>query len=241
MKIENQLKLDEIIQGDCLEVLKTFPAKAIDCVVTSPPYNLGGDFHICNNGKRTTYGGYNTFKDNLAEEDYQENQIEVLKELYRVTKDEAYCFYVHKERIVKNDIISPIEWIKKTDWKISQTVVLNMSATANVDKRRFFPVHEYIYVLCKSKDSKLNNHHCLTSVWKVKKVPRKISGHPATFDYNIPYECILASTNEGDIVLDCYMGTGTTALASIMTNRHYIGIEMDAHYVKKAREELKQL
>lgn len=235
------LKLDEIIQGDCLEVLKTFPSKSIDCVVTSPPYNLGGDFHICNNGKRTTYGGYNTFKDNLSEEDYQENQIEVLKELYRVTKDESYCFYVHKERIVKNEIISPIEWIKKTDWKIAQTVVLNMSATANVDKRRFFPVHEYIYVLCKSKDSKLNNSHCLTSVWKVKKVPRKISGHPATFDYNIPYECILASTKEGDIVLDCYMGTGTTALASIMTNRHYIGIEMDEQYITKARTELEQL
>lgn len=240
-KGELKMELNKIHIGDCLETLKTFPSKSIDCVVTSPPYNLGGDFHICNNGKRTTYGGYNSFKDNLAEEDYQKNQIEVLNELYRVTKDESFCFYVHKERIVKNNIISPLEWIKKTNWLVSQTVVLDMSATANVDKRRFFPTHEYIFVLCKSKDSKLNNYKCLTSVWKVKKVPRKISGHPATFDYNIPFECILASTKEGDIVLDCYMGTGTTALACIYTLRNYIGIESDETYVNRFTKELQEL
>lgn len=232
---------NKIYLGDCLEVMKEIEDNTIDCVVTSPPYNLGGDFHICNNGKRTTYGGYKSFKDNLNEDDYQKNQIEVLNELYRVTKDNSYCFYVHKERIVKNEIISPIEWIKKTKWKIQQTVVLNMSATANVDKRRFFSVHEYIYVLCKGRDSKLRNERKLTSVWKVKKVPRKISGHPATFDYNIPYECILASTKENDIVLDCYVGTGTTALAAIMTNRRYIGIELDQTYKEKAERELQQL
>ena len=228
--------LNKIINDDCLNVLKTMPNKCIDCVVTSPPYNLGGDFHICNNHKRTTYGTYNTFKDNLTEQDYQQNQIEVLNELYRVTKDESFVFYVHKERIVKNNIISPIEWIRKTKWLISQTVVLDMSATANVDKRRFFPVHEYIYVLCKSKDSKLHNDHKLTSVWKVKKTPRKISGHPATFDYNIPFECILASTEESDIVLDPYMGTGTTLLAAIYTNRKYIGIDIDKDYCDKVKK-----
>lgn len=232
---------DEIICGDCLEILKQLDSKSIDCVVTSPPYNLGGDFHICNKGKRTTYGGYNSFNDKMAENEYQEQQIEVLSELYRVTKDYSFCFYVHKERIVKNNIISPLEWIKKTKWLTCQTVVLNMSSTANVDKRRFFPVHEYIFVLCKSEKSKLQNERKLTSVWKVKKVPRKISGHPATFDYNIPYECILASTKEGDVVLDCYMGTGTTALAALMTNRHYAGIEIDPNYVKKATKELLEL
>lgn len=232
---------NKIYLGDCLETLKLFPNNLIDCVVTSPPYNLGGDFHICNNGKRTTYGGYNSFNDKMKENDYQQNQIDVLNELYRVTKDNSYCFYVHKERIIKNNIISPIEWIRKTDWLISQTVVLDMSATANVDKRRFFPTHEYIYVLCKNKDCRLHNEHKLTSVWKAKKTPRKISGHPATFDYNIPYECILASTKEGDIVLDCYMGIGTTALACICTNRKYIGIEIDEEYIGRAKTNLREL
>lgn len=233
--------LNKIICGDCFEILQDFETASIDCVVTSPPYNLGGDFHICNKGKRTTYGAYKSFDDKLPEEEYQKQQIEVLKELYRVTKENSFCFYVHKERIVKNNIISPIEWIRKTDWLISQTVVLDMSATANVDKRRFFPIHEYIYVLCKNKDAKLHNNNKLTSVWKVKKTPRKISGHPATFDIKIPYECILASTSEGDIVLDCYIGTGTTAVASIMTLRNYIGIEIDKEYCDMVTNRLKTL
>ena len=192
-------------------------------------------------GKRTTYGGYQTFNDNMPEEEYQKNQIEVLNELYRVTKEGAYVFYVHKERIKKNNIISPIEWIKKTNWLISQTVVLDMSATANVDKRRFFPTHEYIYILCKYPECKLHNDHKLTSVWKVKKVPRRISGHPATFDYNIPYECILAATKEYDIVLDCYMGTGTTALAAALTGRRYIGFEICREYCEIAEREFEEL
>lgn len=232
------MKINEIIQGECLEILRTFESESINCVVTSPPYNLGGDFHTFVNGKRVTYGDYDRFKDKVDERDYQKNQIEVLEELYRVTKEDSFCFYIHKERIKNNEIISPLEWLKKTSWKVSQTVVLNMGATPNVDKRRFFPVHEYIFVLCKRKSSRLNNEHCLTSVWKVKKVPRKISGHPATFDYEIPHRCIRASTKEGDIILDPYMGTGTTALAAIMTGRKYIGIEISAEYIKKAKERI---
>lgn len=235
------MKTNTIINGDCLNVLKDMPTGVIDCTVTSPPYNLGGDFHTFVAGKRVSYGGYKNFNDNLKEEEYQKNQIEVLNEIYRVCKDTAYCFYVHKERIKNNNIISPIEWIRKTRWLISQTIVLNMKATANVDKRRFFPTHEYIYVLCKSKDSRLNNVNNLTSVWDVKKTPRKISGHPATFDYNIPYECIIAATKEGDIVLDPYSGTGTTLAAAIMLNRKYIGIEIEKEYADRSREELTKL
>lgn len=232
------LELNKIYNMDCIEGMKLLSDGCIDCVVTSPPYNLGGDFHICNNGKRTTYGGYSSFNDNLNEEDYQAGQVKVLNELYRVTKDNSFCFYVHKERIVKNNIISPLEWIRKTQWLVSQVIVLDMSATANVDKRRFFPTHEYIYVLCKNKDCKLHNEHKLTSVWKVKKTPRKISGHPATFDYNIPYECILASTKEGDIVLDCYMGSGTTGIVCKRISRKYIGFEISKEYCEIAEKRI---
>lgn len=235
------MKTNNIICGDCLAVLRKMAAGVVDCVVTSPPYNLGGDFHVCNKGRRTSYGAYRSFNDKLPEEEYQQQQIQVLNELYRVTKENSFCFYVHKERIVKNNIISPIEWIRKTKWFISQTVVLDMSATANVDKRRFFPVHEYIFVLCKNTKCKLHNEKCLTSVMKVKKIPRKISGHPATFDYNIPLECIQMATKEGDIVLDPYMGTGTTAIASVALNRKYIGIEIGEEYASMAKKRLNNL
>ena len=50
--IAQGLKLNKIYNMDCVEGLKMLPDNYIDCVVTSPPYNLGGDFHICNNGKK---------------------------------------------------------------------------------------------------------------------------------------------------------------------------------------------
>jgi modification methylase len=202
----------------------------IDCIITSPPYNLGGDFHTFSNGKRISYGDYNTYKDNLAEEEYQSWQTDVLNECYRVLKDDGIMFYNHKNRIVKGDIISPLDWIRKTQFYVSQVVVLNLKSTANVDKRRFFPVHELLFVLTKKRETKLNNLECLTDVWEMKKVSRKISGHPATFHLELPTRCILSATKENDLVFDPFMGTGTTAVACLKSNRRWTGCEIDQSY-----------
>ena len=72
----------------------------------------------------------------------------------------------------------------------------------------------------------------------MKKVPRKESGHPATFHIDLPTRCILASTNEGDIVLDPYSGTGTTCKAAKDNNRDYIGFEIGDAYYNKSLERL---
>ena len=226
------------LNGNTNELIKTIPDNSIDCVVTSPPYNLGGDFHACYKETRLSYGGYNSFDDNMPENEYQEWQIDILNELFRITKEDSYCFYVHKERIKENRVISPLFWINKSKWICSQSVILDMSSTANVDKRRFFPTFETMYVLCKNKNSKLHNDNCLTSVWKVGKTPRKISGHPATFDIQIPINCILASTKENDVILDPFMGSGTTGVACKLLNRSFIGFELDKNYFEIAESRI---
>lgn len=230
--------LNKIIQGDCLEVMKGIPDKSINCIVTSPPYNLGGDFHTFVNGKRVSYGDYNTYKDNLTEEDYQRWQVEILEECFRVLKDDGVMFYNHKNRIVKGSVISPFQWLSKTQFNIYQVVVLNLKATANVDKRRFFPVHELLFVLTKNNKTKLNNAECFTDVWEMKKVSRKVSGHPATFHVDLPTKCIMASTKENDLVLDLFMGTGTTAISALNTGRFFIGIEQDENYCSIANKRI---
>jgi site-specific DNA-methyltransferase (adenine-specific) len=207
-------------------------------VVTSPPYNLGGDFHTFVNGKRVTYGDYSTYKDKQTEEDYQKWQIDILKKCYDILKDDGVMFYNHKNRIVGGSVISPFEWLNKTDFNIYQVIVLNLKSTANVDKRRFFPVHELLFVLTKSNKTKLNNIECLTDVWEMKKVSRKESGHPATFHIDLPNRCILSATNENETVLDPFMGSGTTAMACINANRQYIGFELDAGYFNLANERI---
>lgn len=214
--------------------------KLIDCIITSPPYNLGGDFHTFINGKRITYGDYEGFKDKIPEKQYKEEQINLLNECYRILNDEGFMFYVHKNRIITGSISSPLEWIYKTQWNISQIIVLNFGASANVDKRRFFPVHELLFVLNKNPKLKLHNDQCLTDVWQMKKVTRKESGHPATFHIDLPTRCILASTKEGDIVFDPYSGTGTTCKAAKDNNRKWLGFEISEEYHKKSLQRLIQ-
>ena len=149
-------------------------------------------------------------------------------------------FYNHKNRIIKGSISSPLEWIFQTKWNIAQIVVLDFGASANVDKRRFFPVHELLFVLNKNPSLKLHNDQCLTDVWKMKKVPRKESGHPATFHIDLPTRCILASTKENDIVFDPYSGTGTTCKAAKDNNRRYLGFEIGDLYCEMSKKRISE-
>lgn len=75
----------------------------------------------------------------------------------------------------------------------------------------------------------------------MKKVPRKITGHPATFHVMLPERCIKSATKEGDIVLDPYMGVGTTAIACINNNRNYIGFEISTTYCDIANRRMQDV
>ena len=234
------MELDVIYNEDCLEGMKKYLSdQSVNCIVTSPPYNLGGDFHTMSNGKRVTYGDYKGFKDKMNEEYYQQWQVEVLNECYRVLKDDGFMFYNHKNRIVKGSIISPWEWIPKSKFNISQVIIMNLGGTPNTDKRRFFPVHELIFVLNKKPMLKLRNEEKLTDVWKVSKVSRRKSGHPAVFHEEVPRRCIEASTDEGDIVFDPFGGRGTTLWTAKKMKRRCIGFEISEEYHKLIENNLK--
>ena len=96
------MKLNHIYHGDCLEVLKEFPDESVDLVITSPPYNLGNDHHTGN--KR-----HQAYNDDMKEREYQEWQIKVLNEVYRVLRPEGSLMYNHKNRIKKGRQITPYE------------------------------------------------------------------------------------------------------------------------------------
>ena len=220
--------------GDCMEIMKSIPNKSVDCIITSPPYNLGGNFHISNRNAdgswdNINYGDYGVYKDSLDEDEYQNNQIQFLNTCYEKLDDSGIMFYNHKQRIVKGSIIHPLQWIVKSKFIVSQIVILDFGSTANVDKCRFFPVHEYLFVLKKNNSVNIQNNRCLTDVWKMKKVSRKISGHPATFHTDLPYNCITSMQNV-KTVLDPYMGTGTVGVVCKEMGISFIGIEIDKKY-----------
>ncbi len=230
----------ELLQGDCLSVLRTMDAGIVDVGVTSPPYNLGGDFHTWSQGARVSYGSYEDFGDNMPEPEYQNNQIAVLNELHRIIKSSGWLFYNHKNRIRDGRIISPLEWINKTPWIVYQDVVIDMRGTANTDKRRFFPSHEFVFVLSAGEGNKLNNTNCLTDVWRFPQVNRKDAEHPASFHPGLPKLCLEASASAGAVVIDPYMGIGTTGKVARSLGMSFIGIERSPKYFAVAQNSIER-
>lgn len=220
----------DLRQGDCLEVMKDIPDKSIDLIITSPPYNIGN--MKSNMIKYGTYAG-----NNMKESEYQAWQIKFLNECYRVLKDTGSIFYNHKVRIKKGIALHPLEFILKSDFILKQEIVWDMGKSANCDKIRFFPFSERIYWLVKNPKTKLYNVDNLSDVWRcVPTHKRKETGHIAVMPEKIVSNIL--NNIDGDIVLDPFMGSGTTGVACINTNRNFIGIELDENYFEIAKKRI---
>ena len=151
------MELNKIYCCDVLQGLKSLDGESIDLIITSPPYNKNGingsikQTKNCKWTKSIDYGGDSSV-DNLPEPLYQDWQIQVLNECYRVLKPKGSMFYNHKNRIEsgKGRIISPYQWLLHTDFNIRQEIIWDRGSTNNVDKSRYLPTTELIFWLTKS-------------------------------------------------------------------------------------------
>lgn len=219
------------------EGFKTIPDKSVDLIITSPPYNMGKKLHTGSNYMDT----YNAYNDNLPEDEYQGGQIEFLNECFRILKDEGSMFYNHKPRIRKGLTIHPLNWIFKSDFILKQEIIWR-TGSQNFDKIRFYPMTERVYWLTKSDKTKLFNELGLSDIWEFKNSKRH-SIHKATFPIDLPYS-IIKSFKDAKVILDPFMGIGTTAKAVIKCNeednenREYIGFEIDNTYIDCFEEDV---
>lgn len=218
--------------GDCIDILPTLGK--VDACLTSPPYNLGG-FHQMHGGNSAKWE-YDSFSDDMPEGEYQASQVEICNLLFDIV--DGPLFYSHKDRIVGGRLISPLEWMNRTKWVVHQQVIINKGSGANVDKRRFFPVHEVLLVCFKAAGGRLDNVKCLTDVWSVEQTNRKDAQHPASMPLSMAERALGAAS--GGVVLDPYMGSGTTAIASIMHGKKFVGIEQSEKYFEIACKRIEQ-
>ena len=232
--------LDQVIQGDVLDVLRQLPDNCVDVGVTSPPYNKGED----QKGWLVDRVKYQGATDRRAEEEYQAWQIEVLNEIWRVTKPGGSFFYNHKLRWRRGRMYHPYEWVSRTKWVVRQELIWDRMIAANLRGWRFWQVDERIYWLYKpigshrvGKELK-SRHALLTSIWRFP--PERDNVHPAPFPLELPLRAIYAVMDEaqGGVVLDPFAGSGTTLVAAKILGHHYIGIEISAEYVEMAQRRL---
>ena len=233
---------NKIYNTDCMKGMQFLIESNIkfDLIITSPPYNLGGDFHTMGKNGRITYGDYSKYKDKKNEEQYQLWQIDCLNLMYELLKEDGSLWYNHKNRISKGRTISPLEWLSKTDFILKQDITWNQKKGANVDKCRCFPFSEKIYWLTKSPKVKIHNKNNFTDVWDiVPKTNRKKMGHPAVMELEVVERIYSFYEDKEDLlVFDPFAGTATTFLP-IKDKYQWIGFESDEKYVEIAINRLR--
>ena len=227
-------------QGDCLELMKELPAESVDLVVTSPPYNKhSNNRHVGHTDSwQNAKIDYGVYVDDMAESDYQEWQKKVLRECIRVLKDDGSLFYNHKPRIVNHKIIFPNEWLG--EFNIRQMIIWNRKNSPTLEPIRFLPTTEYIYWITKKAKTPKFNREAMkyTEVWNITATPNSL--HPAPFPKELVKRCILATTSKNDVVLDPFMGSGTTGVACVQLNRNFIGYEISPDYFKIAEKRISE-
>lgn len=222
----------ELYNGDCLEIMKSIPDNSIDLIVTDPPYKVTA------RGGSGTMGGY--WKSDIARKGkiFKNNNIsckEYLPELYRVLKDKSIC-YVMTNNV---NLIEMLNVAIEVGFKFVKSLIWEKGN--KICGRYYMGCYEYILLLRKGGDKPINN--CSTP--DILKVPiHKLKNKDGSniHDTEKPVELmkilIENSSSIGEKVLDTFMGSGSTGVACINTNRKFIGIELDENYFNIAKERI---
>lgn len=233
------MELNKIIQGDCLEVMKTLPDETFDLIVTSPPYNLknstGNGMKDGRGGKwknAELVNGYSHHDDCMPHEEYTEWQRSCLTEMLRLIPDNGAIFYNHKWR-VQDGLLQDRQDIVQ-GFPVRQIIIWKRKGGINFNSGYFLPTYEVIYLIAKS-NFKLNpKANAFGDVWEFKQEMK--NPHPAPFPISL-IDRIISSTN-AKTILDPFMGSGTTAIAALLNKRAYLGIELSPDYVAMANERI---
>jgi DNA modification methylase len=228
--------------GDCVEVMKTIDSNSVSCIVTSPPYNKKGLVGKVTPGNQVWKKfniDYDSYGDDLSEKDYHIWMIEVLNEMKRIIKPDGSIFFNHKPRRHKNKVYLPTDFISKSDLHVYQLIIWNRLSSPNIRKDVLLPCTEHIYWLTKGKPKVRKNQipkEFHSEVWTIN--PDRNNLHPAPFPELLVENCILLTTDEGDVCLDPFLGSGTSAIVSQKHKRNFVGIEIDEKYINQTKNRL---
>ena len=132
-----------------------------------------------------------------------------------------------------------MRWISQSQAQFYQEIVWHRKNTPAIDARYLFNTTERIYWLCKDKPNVYKNQvpkDYRSDVWTV--LADKNNQHPAPFPVEIAENCILLTTQPGEMVYDPYTGSGTTLLAAEQNGRNSMGTEIDPAYIAMAHQRL---
>lgn len=235
---------NHIYRGDTLTILKRLAADSIDAGITSPPYNKKEK----QKGWLVKNVVYDSYRDVKPEKDYQQEQVAMLDELYRVIKPGGSFFYNHKLRWERGTMLHPMQWITASRWQIRQEIIWDRGIAANIRGWRYWQVEERLYWLCKPPAEKNtgkvisrelpSRYAKMTSIWRIR--PEQDNDHPAPFPLALPVRALASVLdNKNSLIIDPYAGSGTALLAASLLGHRYIGIDISKKYCDYARRRIK--
>jgi len=231
--------LNNIYQGDCLELMQKLPNECIDLVVTSPPYNLrnstGGGLKDGRGGKWKNAGlleGYESYDDTMPYEEYVKWQRDCLTSMMRVLKDDGAIFYNHKWRVQAGLLQDRFDIVK--GFPVRQIIIWQRKGGINFNPGYFLPTYEVIYLICKSKFNLISSANAIGDIWSITQDFN--NPHPAPFPIELPSRCIGSTTAK--VVFDPFAGSGTTLVAAHELRRYYLGFEIEQKYIDMAKKRL---
>ena len=262
------LPINEIICGDNVATMQTFPDACIDLVVTSPPYD-----------NLRTYGGHSWDFEGVAQQ------------LWRVIKPGGVVVWVVADATIDGSetgtSFRQALRFMEIGFRLHDTMIYEKDSCPFPETNRYYPVMEFMFILSKDKprvanliadkpnlcagqsvatgtqrevdgslsrvsasrvapERSVKDFSVRGNVWRYHVGFGKVAGdkiahnHPAIFPESLARDHILSWSNEGDIVLDPFSGSGTTAKMARLMGRQYIGIEINPEYCEIAKNRLRQ-
>ncbi len=224
--------INQIIQGDCLEVMKGFPDKSIDLVVTDPPYNISKKNNFA------TMERYNQYKGmDFGEWDKKFNQVNWLKYAINKMKNPSSIVIFNSWQNLK--IIS--NELERLGVNTKRILVIRKTNPMPVNRDRLF-TNSFEFALWATKGSKWTfNRRDKYETGYFECRNNGVTKHPTEKSKNVIKSLIEVLSNKNDVILDPFLGSGTTAIACKELGRKYIGIEVSPKYCEIARKRIKAI
>src|SRR5579859_5806939 len=240
----------KIYQGDCLEILPRIPENSVDLIFADPPYFLSNGGITCHAGKMVSVHKGDWDKSRGADGNHEFNRA-WLAACQRVLKPNGSIWVSGTAHVIHSvgfamqqlgfKLLNDISWVKPNPppnlscryfTHATETIIW---AAKNAKSR-----HTFHYKLMKES----NRGKQMKSVWEIKPPEaweKKFGKHPTQKPVALLERILLASSNEGDLVLDPFSGSGSTALAALLTGRKFRGIEIDKKWIQVSCRRLKDV
>jgi len=249
--LDKGIILDRIYNQDCLVFMKNLPDNCIDLIFADPPYNLSKSNFKIKFSKMPSRGtDLSTNKgewDNFAsQEEYEKFSKKWIKECYRILKNTGSIWIAG----TYHNIYLMGYFLNKSGFTILNEILWHKTdATPNISCTRFVADHEnFLWARKGNKHTfnydnmkNLNGGTQMRSIWPKGKTTGGKKIHPTQKPEWLLERILLSTSNEGEIVFDPFMGSGTTAFVSKKLNRVYLGCEINPKYIEISNKRIESI